>query len=317
MSKIKKSLEAATEVTQKAKEDTQDYLKRLVRAVSDLDDAGWESLTPEAQDWFNEAADLLNKKKDMPSFPDAKDEAPKTRTRATKEAPADELAVGDDVTVTTKRNKTAAGKIIEIDEATLVLQVGDEEVEYQRDRLESIVKAIAKDEAPKSRRKSADDEDEAPAVAEPAVGDEIVAITGKGKEVKGKVIEIDDDLIVVDDGTDELELVPSKLKSLTIAKDEAPKSRRKSAEDDAPARGKSDAKEEDGKPKRTSTKANGGISATARMRELILDDLDAKSEAIAKVLTKEGLQFRPNTLDLVYADVHKLVKLMRERKMIK
>lgn len=332
MSKIQAELAEATELKKKATESEQDFKKRIVRAVSDLDDAEWEKLSEPAQNWFNEAADLLNQKKDLPDFPDA--EKPAGRTRAKKdadEAPAkgkakdeDEAsadpAVGDVVTITTKRGKVSEGKVVEIDDTTLVVETDGEEVEFDRGRLESVVVKADEKPATKSRRKSAEDEEEqAPAVAEPAVGDQIVAITGKGKEVKGKVIELEDDLIVVDDGTDELELVPSKLKSLTIVKDEAPaKGKRKSADaDEAPAAGKGKAKDEDPKPKRATAKENGGVSATGRMRELICEDPNLSKEDLSKQLKKEGLQFRDNTLDLVYADVQKIISILKGMKKLK
>ena len=56
---------------------------------------------------------------------------------------------------------------------------------------------------------------------------------------------------------------------------------------------------------------------TSRMREIICDDLDITKEGIAKILKKEGLTYRDNTLDIVFGDVGRIVTLLRERKLLK
>lgn len=65
-----------------------------------------------------------------------------------------------------------------------------------------------KDEAPaRGRRRSADAEDESKStVYEPAVGDVVNVTNRRGKVYEGKVVEIDDKVIVVDDGKDEVEI---------------------------------------------------------------------------------------------------------------
>lgn len=317
MSKIQAELAKVTKLKKKDGESTQDFMKRLVRATSDLEDDAWDGLSEDTQNWFNEAADKLNSKKELPAFPDAEEEAApatRTRTRAAKpveeeQAPA-EPAVGDQVTITTKRGKVSEGKVVEIDDDILVVETDGEEVEHTRSRLESVVVKAAEK---KSRRKPAEEEPPEDAVVEPQVGDQIKAVTGKGKEVEGKVIELEDDLIVIDDGDNELELVPSKLKSLEIVKAEA-KSKRKSADADESA---TTTKETAAKPKRASAKENGGVSATGRMRELVCEDHTVPKEQIAKILKKEGLQFRDNTLDLVYADVQKIIAILKTQKKFK
>lgn len=324
MSKIQKELSAATEVTKKRGQDDQEFLKALAKGTSDLDDAAWNKLSTEAQDWFNEAADAMNKKQAIPGFPDAEKEekaegpAPRRRGAAKEEDPA-EPKVGDQVKIVTKRKKTVEGKIVEIDKDIVVVEADGEEVEIARDRIDTMEVATA--EAKSSRRKAADDEPEAPAVAEPKVGDSITAVTARDKEYSGEVIEVEEDLVVIKDADgEELELTPSKLKSLVIKAAEVKSSRRKAADDGDEPSTRGAKKEEPAagdKPKRTSAKDNGGVSATGRMRELIIDDMDAKVEDIAKVLKKEGIQYRDNTLALVYADVHKLLAILKSKKLIK
>ena len=332
MSKIQQELAAATEVTKKRGQDEQEYMKALVKATSDLADADWNKLSVEAQDWFNEAADAVNQKNPIAGFPDAEPPAEDkpSRRRAAKEEPKEEPAdpvdpeVGDIVKIVTKRNKTIEGKVIEIDEEVVVVESDGEELEVARDRIDTITVAEPPEEKSKTRsRKAADEEPEDPVVAEPKEGDSITAVSARDKEYSGEVIEIGDDLIVIKDAQgEELELTPSKLKSLVIHAAEVKSGRRKAADDsddagDPKPRSKKEEPAGSGKPKRTSTKDNGGVSATGRMRELILDDMDAKVEDIAKLLNKEGIQYRPNTLSLVFADVHKLLSLMKAKKIIK
>lgn len=321
MSKIQQELAASTEVTKKRGQDDQEYLKALIKATSDLADAQWNKLSTEAQDWFNEAADAMNSKKDIPAFPDAvKEEKEETTTRrrgAAKEETKASPVVGDKVTIVTLRDKTISGKVVEIDKEIIVVDSDGEELEVAHDRIKSLTIASAVDKP--SRRKAADDEPEAPAVAEPKVGDNITAVTARDKEYSGEVIEVDDDLVVIKDKDgEELKLTPSKLKSLVIAATEVKSSRRKAADDgEATTRSANKDAAAGDKPKRTSAKDNGGVSATVRMRELIVDDMEAKVDDIAKALKKEGIQYRDNTLNLVFADVHKLLAIMRAKKVIK
>ncbi len=49
----------------------QDYLAALTRAVNELDEVDFDGLSIEAQDWFNDAVRAINKKVDLPDFPDS------------------------------------------------------------------------------------------------------------------------------------------------------------------------------------------------------------------------------------------------------
>lgn len=48
-----------------------------------------------------------------------------------------------------------------------------------------------------------------------------------------------------------------------------------------------------------------------RIRELIIGDLKMTQDEISKVLKKEGLEFRDNTLALNYTEAHKLIEMLR------
>jgi len=331
MSAIKKELMEATGVAQKRGQDEQEYLKALVKGVSDLDDKGWNGLSVLAQDWFNEAADAVNAKKEVASFPDAEkeevkeEEATPRRRAASKEESDDKPAqkdpkVGDDVVITTKRGKTVEGKVTEIDDDQIVVAVGDNELEIVRKNIETIVVAFFNEEKKTTRRRAAEEEPEEPAFDEPKVGDQVTAVTAKDKTYSGEIIEIEDDLIVVKVGDEELELTPSKLKKLTIHPAETKTSRRKAADDegDAKPRGRAEAKEEPAaKGSKIGVKSNGGVSVTQRMRELICADLGADKDAIMKIINKEGLKYREATMDVVFADTHKVVTLLKANKLMK
>lgn len=51
--------------------ERQDYLAALARAIDTMEEDDYDKLSTEAQDWFNEAVKAMNKKKDLPEFPDA------------------------------------------------------------------------------------------------------------------------------------------------------------------------------------------------------------------------------------------------------
>ena len=331
MSKIKAELVKATGLSAKRGESEEDFQERLFRATADLGDKEWEALSTDAQVYHNDYADALNEDKPLPGFPDAeKEEAPASSRRTTtkaapkKDEPA-EPQLEDEVIIVTKRGATKQGIVVEIDSKIIVIKSEDgEEEELARDRLESIqVKQVEEEEAPAPttgrRRAVAEPEEEAPAVEEPKEGDTITAETARGKAYAGKVVELGDDLVVIDDGKEEIELVPSKLKFLKI---DAPKAtgRRKAAEEEAPAATgrKSAAKPaEDGERKKVTKAENGGVSATVRMRELICEDFDITKDELAKVLKKEGITYRDNTLDLVFADTNKVIGILKGLKKVK
>lgn len=310
MSSIQQILAKATEVEpSKRREETitsQDYMKRLAVAVGELSDEDWAKLPVEAQDWYNSAADAIDAKKDIPEYPDLQKAETSTRRRGTAPAAKAEPykpAKGDLVNLTTKRGKTYTGvTIADIDGDTLIL---DNEAEIDLDKIDTIelvggTKAPARAEEP----------------LEPEVSDTVEVVTSRGKTIVGNILEMDgDDLVIKDSTGEEHELSKDKLKSIVVKVKNAGKSAGK-AETKTEAKGKADDKGGDEKRKITRT-TNGGVSATQRMRELICADLEAKKDAISAALKKEGLEFKDNTLDLVYADSHKLIAILRDLKKIK
>ena len=204
---------------------------------------------------------------------------------AVEEEAASEPQVGDLVTITTKRNAVVSGKLIELTDEVVVLEVDGKEAEYDRARVASIVVETdhlkGKEEEPR----------------DPVVGDVIDAVTKRNKEVHGKVVEIEDNILIVDMDGQDVEVDINTAKSLKIVSDEkeekpAARSRRGATEAAAPAptRGKRETTpvEEKEEKKKTTKADNGGISIGARIREVICENPDAKVEAISKLLERKN-----------------------------
>lgn len=328
MSKIFKELVEAAELPAKRNEAPAAHLARLITVVQDLDDKTWNGLSEAAQDWFNTAVDAVNAKKDIPDFPDAEkaEEAPSRRRRAAAEPEAEaeeagdyEMKTGDEVTITTKRGKVVTGKLVEFDDDVLVIDDGEGETEYERARIDKITGPTAsKKEEPAGRRRRAAEDEEVESPTDPEVGDEIKVTSKRGKVYEGELLEIVDGIFVIGTGKDEEEEIAIDLvKEVKIIK-RGKKAAAKAEKEDEPAKGrrstKSADKKDDEKPARAS---NGGVSVGNRIRELIVEDFATTEDDIAKQLKKEGLEFRPNTLQLVYAEVHKLLKLLKDAKKLK
>lgn len=67
---IEQELVTATNFKLKKDEARQSHLKRLMKAVSKLDDDSWAELSGEAQDWNNDAAESVKTGSSIADFPD-------------------------------------------------------------------------------------------------------------------------------------------------------------------------------------------------------------------------------------------------------
>jgi ribosome maturation factor RimP len=304
MSKIQAELCSAANYQPKRGAGRQDTLAAIVEKVAELSDKQWDALSDKAQDWFNDAVDAKNaKKKDLPDFPDAElepePEAPARRGRA---APVAESAtpgtvavttpkVGMPLKVTTKRGKEISGTVVELDADVIVLKLGNgDEEEFDLGRIEKMETLAGQD-----------DEEE---LADPIkVGLVVHLTTKRGKSYTGKIVELDADTVVLDvDGKDE-EFNRDRVESIKPA-DVAGKAKRS-----APA--------EPETPAKTARATNEGVSIGTRIKELIADDTSATEEQIGKLLKKEGLDYKDGTLKLNYADAHKFIAILREKKLLK
>ena len=214
--------------------------------------------------------------------------------------------------IVNKRDKEFAGELVEFDDDVVVIKQADgEEVEFARDRIASIT-VIGGTPAKSSRRKA--DEDDEPEVVEPEVSDTVEITNSRDKVSLGNIVEIDDKLVVIKkaDG-EEVEFARDRVKSIVVKVKNAGKGKADTKADDKPAKGKEKAEP----TKRATREDNGGVSVGQRMRDLIIADLSADREAISKALKKESLEFKDNTLDLVYKDVHKIVGMLKAAKLMK
>jgi hypothetical protein len=325
-SAIYKGLVAATGFKPATGATFQALAAALVLAVQDLPDDKWDGLSPEQQDWFNDAATAVNTKKEIAPFPDLVAEAAApTRRRAAAPAPVvkepepeAEPQVDDVVTVTNARDKVTEGIVLEITDAVIVLLVGEEEVEFSRDRLKSIVISG-----------QAEAEQDSPALVL-EVGATVKVTNARDKVTTGVVVELDDAVIVIRNvGNEEVEFTRDRLKSVEVVlgaapaaevKKEAPAAApagRASRAAAAPAAAAPAAAAKPEATARITAAANGGVSATTRMRELIVENQKLDKASVSALLTKEGLAFKPSTFDLVFGDVHKLLGMLAARNMLK
>ena len=321
MSKIEKILCEAGEVKRKRDEDDQAYYVRLGLAIQELPDAEWNKLDSAAQDWVNDVADAVAAKSPIKGFPDAeKAEEPATPTRrraASQEAAepakaeAYEPKLKDVIALVTKRGKSITGKIVELDKDVMVVETADGEEEVDRDRIANIGLAGKGFVGAK--------EDEPAGPVEPKVGDTVTITTKRDKVITGELVELtEEDLVLKVDGKEEEfsrdRLIDIKVHGATKAAEQAPTGRRGSSASAEPIKGKEEAPA-DGKRSRAS---NGpGVSVGMRIRELIIADLKAPADDIAKILDKEKLEYRRNTLDLNFAEAHKMIGLLDKAGMLK
>lgn len=298
MSKIQKELADAAEVDPKRGEDRQDFLLRLALAVNKLPDAAWEKLSKDAQNWANNAADAANKKADLPDFPDAEQPESSGRRRVSAESPY-EPRVKDDVKVTTKRGKIVTGKIVELDKEVIVLKTtSGEEEEISQDRVEKIEPLAGGSDKPEAPR-------------DPKVGDTVTITTKRGKVVTGELVEDSDETFALKVNGEVEDFDKSRVESIKIeggsrASAGASSGRRSGGADNPEAEGGAT---DSGKRTRAS---NAGVSVGTRIRELIIEDFSRTVEDIGKLLKKENLEFRDNTLSLNYTETHKLLDLLKK-----
>lgn len=319
MSAIQQELCKATKLeAPKSPKDRQEFLVDLLRAVGKLSDAQWEALSKAAQDWFNDAADAKNTKKDeVPDFPDYKEEeAPARRRASSDEAPSgakkidpDDVKTGMAVKVVTKRGKEISGHVVDADDEVLVIKQGNgEELETSWKSIEDIFTLAEAKEETTRRRRSAEEEPADPI----KVGATVTVKTKRGKEATGEIIELSDDVLVLKEGKEEVEYPRDRLEAITVkggGKEEEATGRRRASSDDKGS------KDEEGKKSRSSNPE--GVSISTRIAEIMLDDLDISEADVGKALKKEGLEFRENTLSINYKSTKKFLELLKSRKMLK
>lgn len=287
----------------------------LVRAVNDLPEKAWSELTVKAQDWFNEAADALKAKKAIVEFADFTPEQPAAEPRSRRRAADDEgeksvkesasvekLEEGQRVKVTTKRGKVYEGEVVENNKRKEFVAIkgadGEDEIDY--DKVESIEVFHGTAGAA-----AADEPD-----AGPEVGDEVKFTTKRGKTVSGVITELTAETIVLGKDDDfDLDRIDG---DITIIKKGSSAGAAK-AEPETRSRTRSEPETTPpADDKRTRSSNPKGVSVGARIRELVAETPDISEEDVGKVLKKEGLEFRDNTLGMIYKDCVFLIAKLRD-----
>ncbi|UNA00824.1 hypothetical protein ZHS_68 [Edwardsiella phage vB_EpM_ZHS] len=324
-SAIYSELSKATGVKFKDGDDKQKFFVELVKATASLGDPQWDKLSDEAQDWYNAAAKAKNKKEAIVDFPDLeKEEEEEAPRRSRRSADADDekkdkpkqAEVGSNIVGVTARGKEVKGKVVEIDGDVLVLDLGDggDYFDFNMKTCKTL-DVVAEEEKPRGRSRSEPvAEPEEPELKE---GDRAVLVTKRGKEIAGKIVEIDDKgfLLKGDDG-EEYDYEFDGIKSLLPEK--AGKAAKE--EEDAPRRGRGSSKDKEEPAKdeaRTRSTNEGGASVGTRIQELIAEDLEISEADIIKQLKKEGLNFKENTVSINYKSAHKFIAILKDAKRLK
>lgn len=320
-SKIQAHLAKATEVNPGRGQSIKDesYIRELMRAVAKLSDPAWDKLDEAAQDWYNASADSVKNGAGVKPWPDlVEEEKEETSTRRRRSSEDDDSAPklpkvkkGDKVELKTKKGSNFSGTVIDPDDSgELVIDDGKEEVGI---KIENIVELKLveppKEEPVKGRRRAAEDDEPPASKTDPEVGDDVELKTKRGTVKVGKVVEINEAIIAIKDITgEEVEFDRDRLESVKVIL-KAQKAGEKQA-------GRRRGGEEEGGEDEKDSKAGQG-KATLRARELVLDNLDlSKEEHLAK-MKKEFPDCKETTVKLIYTEVHKLIKMLEERDMLK
>lgn len=331
MSKIEKELQEATEIEAKKGEDRADYLARMMKAVAGLSEKGWDALSPEAQEWYNNNAEGRNTAKkagksfDLVDFQAEEEEKPaRRRNSEDEEKPAaksaekpslDKLEDGQRVKITTKRGKEITGEVVENSKRKEFVVVKDgegaeHEIDYDKVETLEIFHGTAGQD-------SGGD-------AEPAAGDKVEITTKRGKVIKATIVELTDDEIVFDDGDGKDDLARDRVESIKViekgAKEAGKKGAKEADPENKPRGAKASAKEEKDEAadaKRTRTTNADGVSIGQVVKELIADNLDATEAEIMAMAKKMKVEFKENTLHLNYVECHKFLTVLKEKKLLK
>lgn len=314
---VRKELEIATEVKPKHGEVRQIYLKRLVSAVSKLDDDKWDSLSKEAQSWFNDAADSINEKQAIPELPgyeEVKEESKESSVDLSK------IAAGNEVELINSRDKVYTGKVVEINENEIVIESEENEFVFNKDRIKSL-KVLNKVR-------------EVVEVVETLdidlafdVGSKIKVTTGRGKVYEGEVVDLDDSgNFVIDDGVDERQFNLDKI-TWELSKDnhvesdgvseKEPGIRKVTTVVEPAPEKKTRNKKTKEEVEEKSVKDDKPLSNTMRIRYMIVENMDSTVNEIAKMLNDNGITCNDNVLKVTYSDIHKLLDILKEKSLLR
>lgn len=323
MSAIQKELCKACDIDPEKFSDRASLHAAIVKGVNKLDEKGWEALSIPAQDWNNAAADEMKeaKKKNIapqiaefsdyePPRSSREEEPARSRRRSSddEDKPAasskgetmavEKLQEGDRVKLVTKRGKAIEGTVVENSKRKEFIVIkstdGEDEVDYAKvDSVEVFHGTAGQSEN-----------------AGPEVGDEVKFTTKRGKTVAGVITELTKDTIVIDEKDDyDIDRIDG---DITITKKQAARGSTRGSSKDDDKGGRSRSNKEDGAEEEEKKRSSNprGVSVGGRIRELLSDDPSMTEEAVGKVLKKEDIEFRDQSLKMIYRDCANFLALL-------
>ncbi len=183
-------LQALPKVKQKAKEKTQAFRLRVVKALAKIDEDDWDKLSEEAQDWYDEAAEAANEGEPLPDFPTAEsdedeedeeeeeeeDEDEEDEDEEDESLELDDLDKGDFVTAETEDDEFT-GEVKSTLRGTLTLDVDGDKVKLKDADLTWISRAEKPE--PKKKGRGRTSKASAPKEKKKTVGQHINEICAK------------------------------------------------------------------------------------------------------------------------------------------
>jgi len=320
MSKIRDELLVATAISMKENEGDENFNRRLVRAVAELPDKTWNGLSDAAVEWYNACCDA---KGALPPFPDAEEAPPPRRRRAAaepaEEAPAAppapyEPKLNDMVTVTTNRGSTQTGKLIEISASAIVIDTGEEELEYNRSRLTSIV--LVAGEAPAPAEEPVEKPAEEPAGQPELEVGQVVEVTVKrgNKTLQGPLMEFDNEegLLVIEVNGEEREFNRDQLSLVRIVKPVAGKTKAASKPAEKPVEKEEPAGRTRGRKPAAGASGEKPPGLGERIQQLVAKDPAISEADLVKQLTKEKYEFRESSVKVTHKASLNMIEYLKE-----
>ena len=177
-------------------------------------------------------------------------------------------------------------------------------------------KAADADPPPRRRGAAAPEPEKQPepAAYTPALKDQVRLVTKRGKEVEGKLVEFDDDVLIVDTGGKEEEFGRDRVEKIEVLGGSRSASPTPTPAASAPARRGSAKPAEPEKPAagdRSRSSNPGKPSVSQRIQELLAEDPEVTEEAAGKQLKKEGIEFKDNTLQLTFRSYANFLKVLK------
>lgn len=275
-------LVTVTSLSPKTKsESRENYLARLCRAVSDLDNSVWSTLSKPAQRWFNNAVDAMTDHEEIEEFPENQTTTEEVAPTASKEEELEEVAEDsgpaedDDESDDDEPNPLARAHKAEDEESPAA------------DAEEALAEPLPVEDPPKRKRgrpKKIRTPEELAAMAAP-----------KKRGRPKKVIEVKEE-------------APASPK----VKAEKPAPKAPKEPEEAPEQLETERRRFVVKSRRSSKPG-----ASDFFRELCIDNPKWDRDTLMSKALKSGFPIRPGTANVIYYEIKKLLQILAEKKLIK